>query len=219
MEVLWQSNRELAHAARWGFARRALTDKSLARAADLALLAALGMLAALATSMATSGIRIPGHAILRGTLPIVLGVSLVPRRAAGTVMSLAAAATFLAMRAAGLGLPNAAASIGLLCLGPATDIALAGAAGGWRLYLRFAFAGLVANLCAFAVRISFGASAVAGGHGAGGGMDSGRALGGMHGPGAVVEDFWLPALFSFALCGIAAGLTCGIIAFRARPRS
>ena len=51
---------------------------------DLAILLALGILAAFAPTIPTGFIRMPGHAILRGTLPMVLGISLVPRRSSGT---------------------------------------------------------------------------------------------------------------------------------------
>jgi hypothetical protein len=145
------------------------------------------------------------------------------------VMSLAAVVTFGALRFGGAGL-NPAAAVGLVCLGPAIDVALTGARAGWRLYLRFAMAGLVANLIAFAVRMATGAMGIANiaastagprtwasGSGMGKGMGGGRGMG-LGGGGATVEQFWLPALMSFALCGAIAGLVCAAIWFRARPR-
>lgn len=227
MDALWQTNLSLASAARVRLGRSSrLGDKS----AELALLLTLGALAAIATSILPGGLRLPGHAILRGTLPLILGISLVPRRTAGSVMSFAAGATFVALRLGGAGLPNPAAWVGLLCLGPAADIALTGARAGWILYLRFAAAGLAANLAAFAARIATGPMGVAGaarnpsrvvtwapgsGMGGGNGMGGGR---GMHPP-ATVEQFWGTALLSFAIFGAVAGLVCAIIWFRVHPRS
>jgi hypothetical protein len=223
MEALWQTNRSLASSARWGLAR---SEAGRTQSIELAILVSLGILAALATSFATSGIRIPGHAILRGTLPLVLGVSLVPRRSAGTVMSIAAAATFGVLRVGGLGLPNPAAWVGVVALGPAIDAAVVGAKTGWRLYARFALAGLMANLAAFAARMALGTALITRtvrvpglGGGGGNGMGGGRGLGGgLHRPGVGVEEFWMTALASFAACGALAGLVCGIVWFRARPR-
>jgi hypothetical protein len=214
MDALWQTRPGLADAARWG-GGRAAADRS--RATDLALLFTLGCLAALATTFAMGGWRIPGHAILRGTLPFILGVSLAPRRTAGSAMSLAAAVTFAALRLAGLGLPHMAAMGGVLCLGPAIDVALTGATSGWRLYARLALAGLVANLAAFAVRMAGPAAALAGSgrRGMGDGTGGGRGLAST--AGAPVEDFWLAALASFALCGAIAGLACAALWFRAHP--
>ena len=153
-----------------------------ARTQELAILIGLGVVAALATSVAASFIRLPGHAILRGTLPLILGVSFVPRRTAGSVMSAAAAATFGALRLGGMGLPNPAAWVGLLCLGPAIDLATASATSGWKLYARFAAAGLLANLVAFAARMALGQAIVGAavripGSGGGNGLGGGRGLG------------------------------------------
>jgi hypothetical protein len=229
MDALWQTNLSLGSAARVRLGRSALLGD---KAAELACLLTLGVVAAMATTLVPGGFRLPGHAILRGTLPLILGISLVPRRTAGTVMSFAAAATFGALRLGGTGLPNPAAWVGLLCLGPAADVALTGARPGWMLYLRFAAAGLIANLAAFAARMATGPVALAGagrnpsrvvtwapGSGMGGGNRMGGGGGrGMHAP-AIVEQFWPTALLSFAIFGAVAGLVCAIIWFRTRPRS
>jgi hypothetical protein len=219
MRAMWQTNRSLAAAARLTLPRRGQAAVSVV---ELTTLVMLGALAAIATSFAMGGLRLPGHAILRGTLPLIFGLSLVPRRTAGTVMSMAAATTFAALRMGGLGLPNPAAWVGLLCLGPAMDAAVAGARGGWRLYTRFAAAGLVANLAAFAVRMaSTPLGAAAAGHipGSGGGRGMGGGHGMGRGGGPSVVDFWPTALASFALFGAIAGLVCAMIWFRARPRA
>lgn len=233
MVALWQLNPGLAASA-----RRSLPATASAHAAarDLATLLMLGAVAALATSFLPGGLRIPGHAILRGTLPMVLGMSLVPRRSAGAVMSLAAAGTFAALRLGGLGLPNPAACVGVLCLGPAADLALQGTRPGLWVYVRFAAAGLAANVAAFAVRLATGTTAAAplaarvrtwapgsgmggGNRMGGGGMGMHRgALGALPAAGESIDPSWLVALSSFALCGALAGLVCAAIWFRRRPR-
>jgi hypothetical protein len=234
MTSLWQANRSLASAARWSVAPLAPARSA---ALELAALIGLGVLAAIATTVVPGGWRIPGHAILRGTLPLVLGISLVPRRSAGAVMSLAAAGAFAAMRLGGAALPPVPAWTGLLCLGPAIDLALAGAKPGWLLYLRFALAGVLANLAAFGVRMVdgpiSGATTIAanapartwapgsgmgggGGMGMGGGTGRGRAA--MNAAQTTVEQFWGTALASFVLCGAVAGLIAAVLWFRASPR-
>jgi hypothetical protein len=233
MEALWHTNVRLRDAARWRPSIDAVGSRQLG--AELAMLVMLGVVAAVATTLTPGGWRMPGHAILRGTLPMILGISLAPRRTAGLMMSLAAAATFGALRIGGLGLPNPASCVGLLCLGPAIDVVLAGARPGWMLYLRFGIAGLVANLTAFAARMATGPMAVsmggtprrpitwAPGSGMGGGGGMGTGSGGGMGRGiagqATVEQFWSTALVSFALFGAIAGLVCAMIWFRARPRT
>ena len=87
MQTIWTVNPPLARSARWTLVRR---DQRASDALAVSLLIGIGVLAALATSVAGLRIPVPGHAILRGTLPLVLGISLVPRRASGSVMSLAA---------------------------------------------------------------------------------------------------------------------------------
>jgi hypothetical protein len=221
MTELWQTNRSLANAARWG---ALLERRQRSQTVEWATLVVLGVVAALATSVPWGGLRVPGHAILRGMLPLVLGISLVPRRTAGTVMSVSAFAAFVALRVGGVGLPNPAAWVGLLCLGPAADLALLGAKANGLLYLRFAAAGLVANLAAFVARMAIGpaGAVVAGarlttGPGSGTGMGGGRGMG-LREVGLPIEVFWLPALASFVLCGALAGLLCAALWFRVRPR-
>lgn len=193
MNALWYVNSRLAESSRWLSRRqRAGANATL----EVALLVGLGILAALATSLGGNMLRVPGHAILRGTLPLVLGISLAPRRTAGSLMSASAALTFALMAGLGFRLPQAAAATGLLCLGPALDLALGSATSGWKLYARFAAAGLAANLVAFAVRI-------------------GTALAGAEASGSRgMLSFWPAALLGFALCGLLAGLISGALWFR-----
>jgi hypothetical protein len=191
MQTIWTVNPPLARSARWTLERPGTPAHATL---EVALLVGLGILAALATSLGGNMLRVPGHAILRGTLPLVLGLA--PRRTAGSVMSVSAALTFAAMAALGFRLPQAAAAVGLLCLGPALDLALGSATSGWKLYVRFAAGGLAANLVAFAVRIGTGLA--------------GAEATGSRG----VLSFWPTALLGFALCGLLAGLISGALWFR-----
>jgi hypothetical protein len=198
MQNLWTADPTLAAASRWWASSGQAKGREL-NARELTILLALGIVAALATGAGNLGISLPGHAILRGTLPLVLGVSLVPRRGSGTMMSMAAIITLAAMRVSGTGHLSSAAAVGLACLGPALDVAFAKARPGWRIYTLAAFAGAVANLIAFAVR--FGSAAWFGEAGAGRGFMS----------------FWPVALASFVLFGALAGMVSGIAWFRSNP--
>ena len=75
---------------------------------------------------------------------------------------------------------------------------LAGRAQGWRLYARFAAAGAIANLLAFAARV--GTSFL------------GWELAGSR----QFTSFWSFALASFLLCGAVAGLVSAAVWFRLR---
>lgn len=197
MDTIWQFDSRLAESARL---RRGAPSMAGGAAWDLAILLALGILAAFASTIPTGFIRMPGHAILRGTFPMILGISLVPRRSSGTAMSAVAAGTLAAMRLAGYGTGGAGAVTALLCLGPALDLALLRPHEGRELYLRTGLAGLTANLIAFAVRM--GMSLL------------GTDTAGSHG----VLNFWPLALASFAAFGALAGFLGGAVWFRATPR-
>ena len=227
MTASWTMNDELASRSR--LANYAPSPGASA-AAQLALLIALGALAAILTSIAASPIRLPGHAILRGTLPLICGLSLAPRRGAGTIMSLAAMVAFALMTIVDATRVPFAAVAGLALLGPLLDLVTTRATNlGWQLYIRFAAAGLAANLIAFAVRFATGSTATGvgragGGHGAGLGLGGGNGMGGGRGAGGqglrlAPEISWTAMLVSFALFGAVAGLACGVIWFRSNPRS
>src|ERR1700754_3288855 len=98
MIASWTLNDELASRSR--LADYASSPRANA-AAQLTLLIALGVFAAILTSIAASPIRLPGHAILRGTLPLICGLSLAPRRGVGTIMSVAALVAFALMALVG----------------------------------------------------------------------------------------------------------------------
>lgn len=198
MQHLWTANPSLARASRW-WALHGHAENRPVTARELAILVSLGIVAALATSAGNLRIPLPGHAILRGTLPLVLGISLVPRRGSGTMMSMTAVIFLAAMRLFGAGHLNPAAATGLACLGPALDLAFTNARPGWRIYALAALAGAGANLIAFAVRLGAAAwfEETFGGRG--------------------FLAFWPVALASFVVFGAVAGMLSGVAWFRANP--
>jgi hypothetical protein len=163
---------------------------------DLLILAAAGVAAATAVAAIPLQIHIPGHAILKATLPIVAGMALAPRRMAGTIMGIAAALTVLLFSTIRFGQWQPPALVALLAIGPAIDLALAyRATSGWRLYLRFALAGLLANTLAFFARGGMNWF----------GLDNFR---------HVLAHIDGSVFFSFAACGVIAGLLSAIVCFR-----
>ena len=167
---------------------------------ELGILVAAGVAAATAVAALPLQIHVPGHAILKAALPIVAGMALAPRRMAGTIMGIAAALTVLLFSTIHFGQWQPAALVALLAIGPAIDIALAyRASSGWRLYLRFALAGLLANTLAFFAR--------------GGmewlGLDNFR---------HVLAHIDGGVFFSFAACGVLAGLLSAVVCFRSSAK-
>jgi ABC-type Co2+ transport system permease subunit len=167
-------------------------------AKEIACLLACGAFAVLLVGFIHIPLRMPGHAILNGVLPMSLGMALVPRRSGGIVMAMGAGLTAAAVNWAGLGRFQPAAVLSILALGPVLDVATARCPQGWLLYARFATAGAIANLLAFAVRV--GASLL------GWDLSGSRQF----------TAFWSMALVSFILCGAAAGLVSAVIWFRVR---
>lgn len=166
--------------------------------AELGLLVGCGALATLAVGLFHLQIRVPGHAILRAVLPMALGLALVPRRSAGMVMAIGAGLAAAALSWAQVGRFPPAALLSLLALGPVLDLALAGKASGWRLYARFAAAGMITNLLAFAARLLA--------------AKLGWELAGSR----QFITFWSGALVSFLLCGALAGAISVAFWFRLR---
>lgn len=173
------------------------------RAWELAFLVACGAAASAASVYLDFRLRIPGHAILRAIFPMVLGMALVPRRGAGTVMGLSALVTSLGIRAVA---PMTGLSLGALTsltlTGPLLDLCVQRVRTGWRLYAGFATAGLSANLVAFAVR-------------------GGAKVFGFEHLGARPLSSWLlHASISYVICGLLAGLISAVIWFQAtRPKN
>jgi hypothetical protein len=175
-----------------------LTRDARVSAAEIACLLACGAFAVLLVGFIHLQLRIPGHAILTGVLPMSLGLALVPRRSGGIVMAIGAGIAAAAMNWGGLGRFQPAAVLSILALGPVLDVATAGRPQGWRLYARFAVAGAIANLLAFVVR--------AGTYALGWDFPGSRNF----------ASFWSGALVSFILCGAIAGLVSAMIWFRLR---
>ncbi len=167
-------------------------------AKEIACLLACGAFAVLLVGFVHIPLRMPGHAILNGVLPMSLGMALVPRRSGGIVMAMGAGLTAAAMTWAGFGRFQPAAVLSILALGPVLDVATAGRPQGWLLYARFAIAGAAANLLAFALRTA-------------------TAFLGWEPPDSrQFATFWSIALIYFILCGAAAGLLSAVIWFRLR---
>jgi hypothetical protein len=171
-----------------------VTDRStdIGRVRDFTVLFLAGVAATTLVACVPMPIRVPGHAILRAALPLACVLASVRRPWSGTiagVSALAPAALFLVL---GIGHLQTAALVSLLALGPAMDWSRRSVSKGLHLLLRYAFAGLVANMLAFVTR---------------------------WGVAWLFADGWHPlnfqhvaygAFWSFALCGLAAGLLCGL---------
>ena len=167
---------------------------------EVAALFGFGVLAAIASECLEFGLRIPGHAILRVVFPMALGLALVPRRGAGSIMGLSALGAGLLLRTTHF--PAARFSLGALTsltlTGPLLDMSLRHATRGWRMYISFGLAGLMSNTAALLVR-------------------GGAKFLGLEHMGARPLMEWLPpALVSYTVCGAVAGVISGWIWFHGR---
>jgi hypothetical protein len=169
-------------------------------AGEVALLLVCGALAAIAIGAFHVQLRIPGHAILRGVIPMALGLALVPRQSSGMVMSVGAGLAAAAMNWGHVGRFPPAAILSVVILGPILDVALSGDPRGWRLYARFIASGALTNLLAFIIRF-------------------GTALAGWDFRGSrQFTEFWPFALMTFVICGALAGLFSAALWFRLSSR-
>ncbi len=160
-----------------------------------------GVSAALMSTLLDFHLRMPGHAILKVVFPVAVGLSLVPRKGAGTIIGVSAILTAMSLRSAGFGGSGLGfgALTSLAAIGPFLDWSLRRANSGKGIYIGFIIAGLATNVLAFAVR---GTMKVMGWESAG------RSLGA-----------WLSqAVVTYAICGVIAGLLSAAILFHARPR-
>jgi hypothetical protein len=149
---------------------------------EFGALMGIGAMTAALTSYVKLNLGIPGHAIVLAVLPIAFGVSLVPRRFAGSIMSASAALTMCATGHTGLGAVGSMVAIGALL-----DLALRKARPGVGLYAAFVLAGLGGNAVAWVARAVTKLSM----------LDPGT-MGFAH--------WWAHSLVSYALCGAFAGL-------------
>jgi hypothetical protein len=162
----------------------------------LAFLCGIG--AAAAVAFIDLNLRLPGSAILKATLPVALGLAIAPQRGSGLVISGGAlAAVALIKRFSGIG-GGLGALTSLLALGPVLELLLWKAGSGLGLYLRFAAAGVLANCLAFAVR----------GGGKAAGLDSLSMR--------PLADWLTVAPWTYAACGLVAGLFSGLLLFRSQ---
>lgn len=196
---------------------------------EIAVLAISGAIAAASVGLVELRLRIPGHSILHAVLPMALGLALAPRRYAGTGMSLAAIATASGLQWVGRGEFGAGSWTSLACMGPALDTMLGSRWGQRWPAFAVAVAGLLANGCAFVAKSiekwtqivpRLPGTGMGGGRGLGGG--GGNGMGGGRGLGAGLGrtwDEWIAvAPYTYLLCGLLAGLLCGMVLFQIRRR-
>ena len=168
---------------------------------EFAVLVLLGAAAAVVSVFVKDKLGVPGHNIVRVVFPLALGLALVPRRGAASVMGLSgmgAAMIFLLGGERGLG---AGAATSLVLTGLLLDLALLGARSGPSVYLRLTLAGLAANAAAFLVR---------------GGV---KLLSGGLVDGHPLELWWPKAAVTYPLCGLLAGLISAAVWFRITART
>jgi hypothetical protein len=167
--------------------------------AGLALLVIIGagILAASAITFLHLRLGIAGHFVIKAALPMLFGFAFVPRRFAGSLMGIVATVTIFAFMRMNVGRLEPGAVAALLSFGPLMDfVTLGKPVAGWKLYLRCALAGLLANLIAFGVK--FGAPLLI--------ATSSEFRGG--------RELSIAMFASFAICGIVAGLISAAICFR-----
>lgn len=185
------SHPSLAGSSRLGAVAARLAASPLA---ETALLVSFGIGAAFLTLYVDLDLRVPGHSILRVVVPLALGLALVPRRGAGTVMGGAALVTVLAHGVDGA--PGWGAAASLVLTGPILDFAARRARTGREVYLSLVAAGFAANAVAFAIRL--GAKIA------------------LHDGGTPLGLWWPRASVTYSLCGVGAGLVAAMLWFRRR---
>ena len=169
---------------------------------EIATLIAAGITAATATGLLEFGLRIPGHAILKCIFPMILGLAIVPRQGAGTAMAGSAFVTGFFLRVGG---PMTGLSVGamtsLIVAGPILDWSMTGAKSPRSIALRGAFAGLLTNLIALAVR-------------------GGAKLSGFESLGKASFASWFgKAALTYPICGLLAGLLSALVWFSLQNQS
>jgi len=189
----------LAGAAR--FPSRARSGQRIS-AAELLLLLMCGAAAAVTVGYVKLSLRIPGHSIVLSALPMVLGLSLAPRRLAGSVMSAGAIGTAWALSMAGGASFGSGSFVSLLLIGPMMDVAVRHARGGWRVYAALVLSGLATNLLALGSRGAF------------------KVLGLDLAAGArPFDSWWLQASLTYTASGVVAGLLGALCWFHFNDRA
>jgi hypothetical protein len=164
-------------------------------AAELLMLLTCGAGGAAAVGLVKLSLGIPGHSIVLAALPMALGVSLAPRRLAGSAMSAGALATAWTLTAAGAASYGSGSIVSLSLIGPMMDIALGWARTGWRVYATLVLAGVATNLLAL---LSRAATKVLG-------LDGGA---------RPFDSWWLQAVITYPLSGAVAGILGALFWFR-----
>lgn len=178
--------------------------KSLAhsRARELLFLISMGVLAAVLSTFLKTHLRIPGHSILKVVLPISFGFAAVPRRHSGSIMGFSALCCGLLFRWA---IPGGGGGVGaltsLVLFGPVLDLSLRFVKRPISAWFLLAGAGLLTNAGAFLVRGGF------------------KFLGRDDAANKLLSDWVSFAMLSYAVCGMIAGLACGMMFFRYGPGS
>jgi hypothetical protein len=166
--------------------------------AEVGVLALAGLATACGEAWIHLSLKVPGHAILRAIVPMMVGLALVPRRGAGTAMGFFAGAGALLLNCLpGEGI-SIASGIAMILVGPAIDLALIGAKASYGLYARFAAAGVLANLAALAIKVLA--------------INAGLLV-----QKEPLATYLVRAFPSYLICGAIAGLIGGAVCFRARP--
>jgi hypothetical protein len=172
--------------------------------AELLILLTCGAAAAAAVGLVKLSLGIPGHSIVLAALPMALGASLAPRRMAGAVMSAGAVLTAWTLTGAAGASYGSGSIVSLSLLGPAMDVALGWARGGWRVYAALLLAGVATNLLALGSRAATKLL----------GLDVGA---------RPFDSWWLQALVTYPLSGALAGILGALFWFRfsseSRPRT
>lgn len=168
-------------------------------AIEVAMLLTCGAASAAMIAFVKLSLGIPGHSIVLAALPMALGMSLAPRRLAGSVMSAGALTTASMFVATGAGRFGSGAFASLLLLGPMMDVAMRHARGGWRVYASLVIAGVATNLLAL---ISRAAPKLIG-------IDIGRPF----------DSWWLQASITYTLSGVVAGLFGALCWFHFNERA
>ena len=175
--------------------------RSRISAIELLLLLACGAAAAAAVAYVKLSLRIPGHSIVLAALPMVLGLSLAPRRMVGSVMSAGAVGTAWLLSAAGGASFGSGSSVSLLLIGPMMDVAVRHARGGWRVYAALVMSGVATNLLALGSRAAFKVL----------GLDLAGAR--------PFDSWWLQASVTYTLSGAVAGLLGALCWFHFNARA
>lgn len=169
-------------------------------ARELLFLVSMGVIAAVCSTFLKTHLGIPGHSILKVVLPISFGFAVVPTRHSGSVMGFSALCCGLLFRSI---VPGGGDGVGaltsLVLFGPVLDLSLRFAKRPFSAWFLLAGAGLVTNAGAFLVRGGF------------------KFLGRGDAANKLLADWFSFAMLSYTVCGLIAGLVCGMMFFRYGP--